>query len=81
MVNEGDGSGNSKGDVFSKEELTRLLSRFSKIQFQIRNFSGHDVIPKIGDLIPRSLWIKTIGKVAGLDLYFSAVKPGSKNYD
>lgn len=70
-----DGSGNPYGTVYSKKEMARLLSQFSRITFRVQNFSGHDVIPKIGDLIPRTLWLKTIGRILGLDLYFSAVKP------
>jgi ubiquinone/menaquinone biosynthesis C-methylase UbiE len=70
-----DGIGNPYGTVYSKQEVRQLLSRFAQIQFQIKNFSGHDVIPWIGDLVPMSFLIKTIGKIAGLDLFFSAVKP------
>jgi ubiquinone/menaquinone biosynthesis C-methylase UbiE len=73
-----DGSGNPYGTVYSKKEMMQLLSGFTQIQFQVQNFSGHDVIPKVGDLIPRRFWLETLGKVAGLDLYFSAVKPGLK---
>lgn len=69
-----DGIGNPYGTVYSKKQLKQLLVGFDEIQFQVENFSGHDLIPKVGNLIPRRLWLETLGKVAGLDLYFTATK-------
>ncbi len=67
-----DGSDNPYGVVYSRSEISSLLRRFEMIDFQIQNFVGQEMVPGYGDRIPRNVWLKTLGRIAGLDLYFSA---------
>ncbi|MGQ0811528.1 MAG: methyltransferase domain-containing protein [Nitrospiraceae bacterium] len=69
-----DGDDNPYGTVYSKHQMSQILRRFGRVNFEVQNFSGHDVIPKIGNLVPRQFWISTLGKIVGLDLYFTATK-------
>jgi ubiquinone/menaquinone biosynthesis C-methylase UbiE len=73
IVNEVDGLGNPKGDVYSKQELGQLLRDFEQIEM----FAGYlaaDHIPKIFRWIPKS-WLKCLGKRWGWNLYAKAWKP------
>lgn len=69
-----DGIGNPYGMVYSKTEVRHLLKRFTDIRFQVENFVGGEIAPIIGGTIPRNFWLQTMGKIAGLDLYFAAKK-------
>lgn len=71
-----DGSGNPYGMVYCRKEVTRLLRGFGDVRFRVENFLGEEVIPRFGASIPRRFWLATIGKVLGLDLYFTARKEG-----
>ncbi|MBL8671809.1 MAG: class I SAM-dependent methyltransferase [Alphaproteobacteria bacterium] len=70
-----DGPGNPYGEVYSKAQMRDLLRRFDRPAFAVRNFSGSDAIPRFGHRVPRNLWLATFGRLAGLDLYFTAAKP------
>ena len=71
-----DGSGNPYGMVYSRKEVSRLLRGFEDVRFRVENFLGEEVVPRLGASIPRPFWLATIGKVLGLDLYFTARKEG-----
>lgn len=66
-----DGKGNPYGVVYSKEEIQNLLAKFSITKFQIENFEGSE-LGRAWGIIPRKVWLATLGKVLGLDLYFVA---------
>lgn len=68
-----DGKGNPYGMVYSKAEVRRLLgSKFDSVRFRLENFVGAELLLRVGARIPRNVWLATLGKVAGLDLYFTA---------
>ncbi len=58
--------------VYSKAEVSVLFSRFGEMEFRVENFVGQELLPVIGGRIPRSFWLATFGRIAGLDLYFTA---------
>lgn len=74
MVNEVDGVGNPKGDVYSKSELWELLGRFEQLELFVRLLQGWMVIPKKGRLIPTRL-LKPFEKRWGWFLYARGIKP------
>jgi ubiquinone/menaquinone biosynthesis C-methylase UbiE len=67
-----DGSGNPYGTVYSKSDVAKLFHNFQILKFHTQNFVGEEMLPVYGDRIPRNVWLKTLGKIAGLDLYFTA---------
>ena len=67
-----DGAGNPYGMVYSKEEVRRLFQGFEILSFEVRNFQASDLLAHWGGWVPRSLLLQTLGRVAGLDLYFTA---------
>ena len=67
-----DGEENPYGMVYSKTDVTRLFNKFSSVKFKVENFVGEELLPWIGNKIPRKIWLTTIGKILGLDLYFTA---------
>ena len=67
-----DGSGNPYGTVYSKSDVAKLFHNFQILDFHTQNFVGEEMLPVYGDRIPRNVWLKTLGKIAGLDLYFTA---------
>lgn len=69
-----DGDNNPYGTVYSKEEMNRILVGFRDIKYQVQNFVGGEVIPYIGNRVPRGFWLNTVGKIMGLDLYFTAIR-------
>jgi SAM-dependent methyltransferase len=71
-----DGSGNPHGMVYSRKEMAGILRGFGEVRFKVENFLGEEVVPRLGAAIPRSFWLATFGKILGLDLYFTARKPG-----
>jgi ubiquinone/menaquinone biosynthesis C-methylase UbiE len=74
LVNEYDGAGNPKGEVYTKEELARLLSRFTDLEMQARFLEGFMLAPKVGRVIPRVL-LKPFERQWGFNLYAKARKP------
>jgi ubiquinone/menaquinone biosynthesis C-methylase UbiE len=67
-----DGSDNPYGMVYSRREVQSMFRKFEIIDFQTQNFVGEEVSARYGYLIARNVWLRTLGKIAGLDLYFSA---------
>ena len=67
-----DGSENPYGMVYSKREIIALFWQFAEMKFHTENFSGEELLPRIGGYIPRRFWLATLGKFVGLDLYFVA---------
>lgn len=74
MVNEVDGAGNPKGDVYSKFELRRLLGQFEQLELFVRLLQGWMLIPKGGRIIPTGL-LKPFEKYWGWFLYARGIKP------
>jgi tetrahydromethanopterin S-methyltransferase subunit G len=58
--------------VYSRREVARLFKKFEIAHSEIQNFVGEEVLTRFGGRIPRDVWLKTFGRVAGLDLYFTA---------
>lgn len=54
-IDDYDGIGNPKGDVYSKKELGVLLNNFSDLDMFISYLVGEMTLPKIGKFIPKSL--------------------------
>lgn len=67
-----DGVGNPYGTVYSKGEITRLFRGFDIVSFEQQNFVGGELVPWLGDRVPRAFWLATLGRIMGLDLYFTA---------
>jgi SAM-dependent methyltransferase len=63
-VNEVDGAGNPKGDVYSMQELRGLLGAFRDLEV----FAGLVRLPKLGVLVPSAMG-NPIGKSLGWFLY------------
>ena len=67
-----DGSANPYGTVYSKRELKNLFHNFEFLDIHVENFQGEEILPRYGGRISRNVWLATAGKLAGLDLYFTA---------
>jgi ubiquinone/menaquinone biosynthesis C-methylase UbiE len=74
LVNEYDGPGNPKGEVFSKADLAQLLSAFTDLEMRARFLEGFMLVPKVGCLLPRVL-LKPFERYWGFNLYAKARKP------
>lgn len=73
LVNEYDGVGNPKGEVYSTSELRYLLSQFEQLQM----FAGYlrrGMVPIIGRFIPISL-LRLFERQWGWFLYAKGIKP------
>ncbi len=73
LVDEVDGSGNPRGDVYSRRELHHLLRDFD----EVRTWTGllqPWMLPRVGNLIPRPALDVLAGRV-GWFLYAKAVRP------
>lgn len=73
LVNEVDGVGNPKGDVYSEDQMRKLLNKFKNIQLQISLIEGWMIFPKFGKYIPRKL-LSLFEKKWGWFLYAKAYK-------
>jgi len=73
LVNEVDGVGNPKGDVYSKNELDVLLCNFKNIEYSVSVLRGWMIAPKIGKILPDFLF-KPCEKKWGWFLYAKAIK-------
>lgn len=67
-----DGSENPYGMVYSKREIAAIFNKFKILDFRTQNFVGQELLPRYGDRIPRNLWLTTMGRLGGLDQYFTA---------
>jgi hypothetical protein len=73
LVNEYDGAGNPKGEVYSRSDLARLLHQFNDLEMRARFLEGFMVLPKVGRLLPRML-LKPFERYWGFNLYAKARK-------
>jgi SAM-dependent methyltransferase len=74
LVNEVDGIGNPKGDVYSRAELRRLLGRFKDLEFFAGVLSGWMVLPRGGRFLPARL-LRPLASRWGWFLYAKGNKP------
>jgi ubiquinone/menaquinone biosynthesis C-methylase UbiE len=75
LVNEFDGAGNPKGEVYSKAELGQLFGKFTDLEMFAGYLEGWMLVPKIGKLIPKGA-LKPFEKRWGWFLYVRGFKPG-----
>ena len=74
MVNEFDGAGNPRGDVYSRKELRKVLGSFEIDEMFVGFLEGNMVLPRGGRFIPK--WVLRIfAPVLGWNLYAKARKP------
>jgi len=73
QVNEYDGSGNPKGDVYSREELRTLLRDFSGHEIFAGLLEGWMVLPTFGQFIPDA-FLRGFARRWGWFLYCKAIK-------
>lgn len=73
LVNEVDGVGNPKGDVYSKNELDELLLKFKNKEYFAGLLQGWMIIPKIGKILPDFLF-RPLAKRWGWFIYIKANK-------
>lgn len=74
LVNEVDGVGNPKGDVYSKSELAETLKKFSELNMFVDCLDSRDIFLRLGRYIPDSM-CKPIAPLFGWFLYAKARKP------
>jgi len=74
LVDEVDGPGNPKGDVYSKGELRRLLNRFGDLQLFVGLLQREMLWSKVGSVLPD--WLLRMGEPhVGWFLYAKCIKP------
>ena len=74
LVNEVDGIGNPKGDVYSRAELKSLLAQFEHLHMFAGLLQGYMVLPKFGHYIPDRL-LRPFERLCGWFLYATCKKP------
>lgn len=74
FVNEVDGIGNPKGDVYSKVELAQLLRNFTGIEMRVGLLQDWMLMPESEQSIPNAL-LKPLEQYFGWFLYAKAYKP------
>jgi SAM-dependent methyltransferase len=85
LVNEVDGEGNPKGEVYSKRELAHLLRDFTELElfagglapqevFPTRLVAGSGIVPRIGRPLARAL-LRPFERSIGWFLYAKGRKP------
>lgn len=73
LVDEGDGIGNPKGDVYSKVELRHLLRQFNDLHLFANQLKGWHILIKGGRFIPRCL-LRRFEKRWGWHLFAKGVR-------
>lgn len=73
LVNEVDGAGNPKGDVYDRASLKALLSAFSDHEFVAGAVQGFMVLPLLGKYLP-TRWFRFLERRWGWFLYARARK-------
>ena len=73
LVNEVDGIGNPKGDVYSKIELRHLLSQFNNLELFVGHLKGSHFLPKGDYFIPDGL-LRIFEKRWGWLLYAKGIR-------
>lgn len=76
LLNEYDGTGNPKGEAYTKAELRQLLSSFEELQMRVRFLEGHMLLPGIGRFIPNAL-VRPLEGWWGFNLYAWGRKPST----
>jgi SAM-dependent methyltransferase len=74
LVNEVDGVGNPKGDVYSRAELARLLRDFEQLELFTRLVQGWMLAPRLTHRIP-DRWLTPLERRWGWFLYAKGFKP------
>jgi len=74
LVNEVDGVGNPKGNVFSRDELRRLLKKFRDLDLFVGLLQGWMLFPKGARLFPDRL-LRKFERYGGWFLYAKGRKP------
>src|ERR1700681_4700792 len=74
LVNEVDGVGNHKGDVYSRGELRRLLIGFDSVELEVGLLQPWMVVRRGHRLIP-ALWLRPFEGRLGWFIYAKACKP------
>lgn len=74
LVNEVDGRGNPKGDVYSEDELRRLLRCFANLEIFAGFLRGTHILPFVGGAIPGWL-LEPVAHRWGWFLYAKGIKP------
>jgi ubiquinone/menaquinone biosynthesis C-methylase UbiE len=74
LVNEVDGVGNPKGDVYTRAELRRLLDRFQNLELYAGVLKGWMVLPRGGRFLPDRL-LQPFAPCWGWFLYAKCNKP------
>lgn len=74
LVNEVDGKGNPKGEVYSKKDLMVLLSQFKDIELFAGDLRWGHILPRGSRLLPNSL-LRIFEKRWGWDLYAKGTRP------
>lgn len=73
-VNQYDGKGNPRGDVYSKKDLQILLNKYSNLEIFIGYLKSNMIIPVIGKYIIPAKLIKAFEKKIGWFIYVKASK-------
>jgi hypothetical protein len=73
LVDEVDGIGNPKGDVYSRAELRQLLAAFTDVQMFAGLLQPWMVAPRLGRLVPARM-LRPFEKHLGWFLYVKARK-------
>jgi ubiquinone/menaquinone biosynthesis C-methylase UbiE len=74
QVNEVDGKGNPKGDVYSRRQLRDLLSAFPQVEMFAGLLTGAMILPRVGGFLFPDTLLKTLERRFGWFLYAKAVK-------
>ena len=74
LVNEVDGVGNRKGDVYSRAELRGLLADFDALELEVGVLQPWMVLPG-GNRLISSRWLQPLERRLGWFLYAKARKP------
>ena len=80
LVNEVDGSGNPKGDVYTKREAAQLLREFTGLEMFAGLLEGSMFVPRIGRIIPKVLF-RPFERRAGWFLYIKGYKPHAAGWN
>jgi SAM-dependent methyltransferase len=73
LVNEVDGAGNPRGDVYSRSELRQLLGGFRDVRMFAGLLDGRMMLPRIGKFLPDGV-VKPFEKRFGWFLYAKGTK-------
>jgi len=74
QVNEVDGFGNPKGDVYTRSDLLELLAPFERIEMFAGLLTGEMILPRIGGFLFPRILLRLFERRFGWFLYAKAVK-------